>query len=59
MNAMKNIKKPAYAVELGQGIFAAGPFNHLYECSTCHYQTTAALGTPKCPMCNRLMTRIS
>ena len=58
MNAMKNIKKPAYAVEMGQGSFAAGPFNHLYECPKCHYQTTAALGVPRCPMCKLCMVKI-
>ena len=31
MNAMKNIKKPAYAVELGQGIFAGVD----YQCMKC------------------------
>ena len=31
MNALKNIKKPAYAVEMGKGIFAGGK----WQCSKC------------------------
>ena len=34
METMKNIKKPAYALELGTGFFAAG-----YECPRCGYDT--------------------
>ena len=36
MNAMKNIKKPAYAVELGQGLFAGTQY--IFACSKCRMQ---------------------
>lgn len=33
MNAMKNIKKPAYAVELGKGVFVGATYIH--QCTKC------------------------
>lgn len=36
MESMKNIKKPAYAVELGQGMFAGTQY--IYACSKCRMQ---------------------
>nr|MBP3281121.1 hypothetical protein [Treponema sp.] len=52
MNAMKNIKKPAYAVEMGQGMFAGVQF----VCTNCgkRYSTNMSYPGPgaagKCPV---------
>ncbi|MBR1714636.1 MAG: hypothetical protein IJ717_06815 [Treponema sp.] len=36
MESMKNIKKPAYAVEMGQGMFAGTQY--IYACTKCKMQ---------------------
>lgn len=36
MKSTKNIKKPAYAVELGKGAFAGAQY--IYACSKCRMQ---------------------
>lgn len=36
MESMKNIKKPAYAVEMGQGMFAGTQY--IFACSKCRMQ---------------------
>ena len=57
---MKNVK-PAYAVNLGTGVFVGMAITYTYECRYCHKRKRAALGVPKCN-CRGVsipMTRVS
>ena len=47
MKDMKNIK-PAYAVNLGTGVFVGMAITYTYECPYCHKRKRAALGIPQC-----------
>ena len=51
MESMKNIKKPAYAVEMGKGMFAGTQY--IYACSKCRMQIgpTDSFGHPSYEGC--------
>ena len=50
MKSMKNIKKPAYAVNLGKGVFAGTTY--IFQCKKCGLsvqRTTDSYPTGTCP----------
>ena len=50
MKSMKNIKKPAYAVNLGKGVFAG--ITYIFQCKKCGLtvqNTTGTYPSGSCP----------